>query len=197
MRAVPNGVDCERWQPVDTASDYLTWVGRIVPNKGLAQAVAAARIAGVPMRIFGPIEDASYFADRVQPLLSCGVEYHGHARAADLVPIIAASRGAVVTPMWDEPFGLVAAEALACGVPVIAFDRGAMREVIGPCGIVVEGGDVGALAGAMGRIDTIDRAACRERALRDLSVSAMIAGYEDCYADAIRHAASAPVAAAA
>ncbi|MGB3740277.1 MAG: glycosyltransferase [Pontixanthobacter sp.] len=194
MRVVPNGVDCERWQPVDSCGEYLTWIGRIVPNKGLAQAVAAARIANVPMRIFGPIEDVSYFADRVEPLLSGGLEYHGHARAADLVPVLAASNGAVVTPMWDEPFGLVAAEALACGVPVIAFDRGAMREVIGPCGIVVDGGDVGALAKAMGRIHTIDRAACRERALRDLSVSAMIAGYEKCYADAIDHAAAAPLA---
>ncbi len=197
MRVVPNGVDCDVWRNAGTAGDYFTWIGRIVPNKGLAQAVTAARIAGAKLRIFGPIEDASYFADRVEPLLQDYVEYHGHADQRGLVPILSAARGAVVTPMWDEPFGLVAAEALACGVPVLAFDRGAMREVIGDCGIVVPAGDVAALAQGFDRMATIDRGACRRRALRHLSNDAMIAGYERCYDEAIGYAAAQPVANAA
>ncbi|MGB7409240.1 MAG: glycosyltransferase [Pontixanthobacter sp.] len=190
MRVVPNGIDCDAWISTDDISDYWTWAGRIVPNKGVAEAVTAARIAGAKLRIFGPIEDASYFSDRVEPLLIDGLEYHGHACAADLAPILAKAKGALVTPMWDEPFGLVAAEALACGVPVVAFDRGAMREVIGDCGIVVPAGDVGALATAIDRVGAVNRKDCRARAIDSLSIPAMIRGYEACYTDAIRYAAA-------
>ena len=98
---------------------------------------------------------------------------------------VAQARGALVTPLWDEPFGLVAAEALSCGTPVAGFDRGALSEVVGDCGILVKGGDVGALAHAIRRLGSIDRAACRERATSTLSIGAMIAGYERCYAKVI------------
>ena len=189
MRCVPNGIDCSAWMPSDDIANYFTWIGRIVPNKGLAQAAAAARIANVELRIFGPIEDAPYFAEHVEPLLDNGVEYYGHARGGELADVLARARGALVTPLWDEPFGLVAAEALACGVPVLAFDRGAMREVIGDCGVVVPAGNINALADAIKSADSIDRIACRDRALRKLSVEAMIAGYENCYRDAMDYAA--------
>ncbi len=191
MRCVPNGIDTDVWRPGATVGDYFSWAGRIVPNKGLAEAITAARIAGVKLRIYGPIEDVSYFTDRIEPLLRDGVEYHGHARGASLAQSVAGARGALVTPLWDEPFGLVAAEALACGVPVLAFDRGAMREVIGHCGTVVPPGDVDALAAAIGNADRIDRAGCRKRAVEHLSLGAMIAKYESCYASAIRGAADA------
>ena len=185
MAAAPNGIDTDAWQPCAERGDHFTWVGRVVPNKGLAEAVAAARIAGVKLQIYGPIEDAAYFADRVEPLLSEGIEYRGHARTEDLCSAIGPARAALVTPMWDEPFGLVAAEALACGVPVVAFDRGAMREVIGDCGIVVPPGDVAALAEAMRQVGGIDRTACRARAVRHLSIEAMIRRYEEAYAAAV------------
>ena len=101
---------------------------------------------------------------------------------------VARARAVLVTPMWDEPFGLVAAEALASGVPVIAFDRGAMREVIGDCGIVVPAGDTGAMARAIGAVHAIDPAQCRRRAETALSTAAMIAGYEARYSAAIEAA---------
>lgn len=188
LRVVPNGVDTARWHPSPAHEDYLVWTGRIVPNKGLAHAIRAARIAGARLRIYGPIEDASYFAAEVEPWLGEQISYRGHLPARSLGSEIAGARGALVTPMWDEPFGLVAAEALACGVPVAAYDRGALGEVLGPCGILVPGGDAAALAEAIPALAAIDRTMCRQRAIETLSVPAMIARYEACYTAAIEGA---------
>jgi glycosyltransferase involved in cell wall biosynthesis len=185
LQVVPNGIDTGVWHPREQQGDYFTWVGRIVPNKGLAEAVRAARMAGVRLKIFGPVEDAGYFASSVEPFLTEGVEYHGHRSTAGLVEEVSGAKGAVVTPLWDEPFGLVAAEALACGTPVAGFDRGALSEVVGDCGILVKGGDIGALAEAILALEGIDRSACRNRAENCLSIEAMIAGYEAVYAKVI------------
>lgn len=184
LRVVGNGVDTQFWRPAEDVGEYFTWSGRIVPNKGLAQAIAAAKLAKVRLRIFGPVEDVAYFTDSIEPGLGDGIEYHGFKRSEGLRDMLARSRAAVVTPMWDEPFGLVAAEALACGVPVLAFDRGALRDVVGECGIVVPPADIAALAQAFRDHARIPRDGCRARALAELSIEAMIAGYEACYADA-------------
>jgi len=197
MAVVHNGVETDRWQPGAGDADYLVWAGRITPNKGTSHAVRAARLGGLPMHVFGPVEDARYFTEEVEPFLADGVEYHGHVSLATLRPIIGRARGMVVTPLWDEPFGLVAAEALSCGTPVCAFDNGALAEVVGDCGHVVPPRDVEALADAMGRIDAIDRNACRKRALERFSSTAMITGYERAYeraVDALLHQAARPFA---
>jgi glycosyltransferase involved in cell wall biosynthesis len=185
LRVIHNGVRCDEWQPDGEPEGHFVWVGRITPTKGTAEAARAARLAGVPLRIFGPVEDARYFEEEVAPHLADGVEFHGHVEAGHLRPVVARARGALVTPLWDEPFGLVAAEALACGTPVCAFDRGALGEVVGDCGFVVPAGDAEELARAMTRIDEIDRTACRERALTRFSLEAMIEGYEACYRSAV------------
>ena len=185
LEVVHNGVDTDSWHPIEARRDYLTWVGRITPNKGLAEAVRAARIAKLPMRIFGPVEDTAYFTRKVEPYLADGVEYRGHRSISALQTEVAHALGAVVTPMWDEPFGLVAAEALSCGTPVAAFDSGAIREVVGACGVLARPGNVGELAEAMLALPSIDRAACRTRAVEHLSIGAMIAGYERLYEAAV------------
>jgi glycosyltransferase involved in cell wall biosynthesis len=185
MRVVHNGIRCDQWVPSEEPDDYFVWVGRITPNKGTACAARAARLAGLPLKIFGPVEDAPYFVEEVEPNLTDGVEFHGHRSAAQLRPIVAKARGALVTPVWDEPFGLVAAEALSCGTPVCAFDNGALAEVVGECGFVVPPRDVEGLARAMDRAGEIDRQACRRRALTRFSTQAMVEGYEACYRDAL------------
>ena len=185
VQVVPNGVDTDAWRPASVVGNHFTWVGRIVPNKGLAEAVRAAALARAELRIFGPIEDAGYYRTLVEPFLDSRIVYMGHRNSAALRSEVASACGALVTPMWDEPFGLVAAEALACGTPVVGFDRGALGEVVGDCGLLVKGGDIAALAGAMMRVSTISRAACRQRAEMRLSIAAMIAGYERCYAAVI------------
>ncbi|MEE4537009.1 MAG: glycosyltransferase family 4 protein [Erythrobacter sp.] len=185
IRVVHNGVRCDRWIPDGKVQDYFVWVGRITPNKGTAEAVRAASLAGVPLKIFGPIEDARYFATKVEPHLTEVIAYHGARTGTQLAPIVAQAKGALVTPRWEEPFGLVAAEALSCGVPVCAFDNGALAEVVGSCGFIVPPDDVKALASAMTRVGEISRIACRERALARFSVQSMIEGYEACYLDVV------------
>lgn len=185
MSVVHNGVRCDRWLPHDEPDEYFIWVGRITPNKGTAHAARAARLAGVSLRIFGPVEDAQYFVSEVEPHLTDGVEYHGHCTADQLRPLVAKAKGALVTPLWDEPFGLVAVEALSCGTPVCAFASGALAEVVGECGFVTKAGDIAALAESMARIGEIDRSACRQRALTKFSVQTMIEGYEASYRAAI------------
>ena len=185
LRVVPNGVDTQVWTPAARRQNYCIWVGRITPNKGLAEAVEAAHRAGIELRIYGPMEDPGYFDAKVRRWLSEKVRYFGHIERDELRAELAPALASIVTPMWDEPFGLVAAEALSCGVPVIAFDRGALREVVGHCGVLVEAGDIGALCEAMTRASDISRASCRQRAIERLSQEAMIAGYERCYSAAI------------
>lgn len=185
MMVVRNGVNCDQWAPRGEPAEHFVWAGRVTPTKGTAEAAQAARKAGLRLQIFGPVEDARYFEEEVVPHLADGVEFRGHQRAERLRPVVASARGALVTPLWDEPFGLVAAEALACGTPVCAFDNGALGEVVGDCGFVVAPGDVDALADAMRMIGEIDRHACRARALTRFSVETMIEGYEACYRDAV------------
>lgn len=185
MHVVPNGIALNDWPQAETREDYLVWFGRIAPTKGLREAVAAAILAKAQLRIVGTIEDRPYFVEHVAPFLDDRIVYEGHLGGTTLASVVARARAAVVTPMWDEPFGLVAAEAMAAGVPVIAFDRGAMREVLGDCGHLVPAGDIDALAQAMSSAHELDAARCRERVLTHFSVERMIERYEAIYALAI------------
>ncbi len=187
---VHNGIDTGNWPVAKTRGNRLVWFGRITENKGLREAVQAALLSGIPIDIIGTIEDETYFADAVAPWLSETIRYRGHKMGSALRKCVAGALAAVVTPLWDEPFGLVAAEAMSCGVPVIAFDRGAMREVLGDCGILVPGGDIVALAGAMADAARLDGSKCRQRIETYFSVDRMLDGYEACYRTVMASACS-------
>ncbi len=102
--------------------------GRLVraprPIKGAHRAIAAARRAGIPLTLFGPIEDAVYWETRIAPDLGGPIRYGGHLSRPALAREVGRASVFLFTPCWDEPFGLVAIEAMACGVPVAAIDRG-------------------------------------------------------------------------
>ncbi len=184
MAVVHNGIDCRFWRP-GPKHGRLLWTGRITPNKGTAFAAMAAAHAGLDLDIAGPIEDLGYFEREVCAHLGGTVRYVGHLHGTELRDIVAGARAVCVTPMWAEPFGLVAAEALACDVPVIALDRGAMREVVGDCGTIVEGEHVSDLAKAMAAPAKVPRGRARERALALFSIERMIEGYVAEYRRAI------------
>ena len=176
-----NGVDTVTWTPGPGGGSPV-WSGRIVPEKGLVEAVLAARIAGTGLRIAGPTSDPAYFRDRVRPLLGDGIDYVGHLSHHELAALLGSASVAVVSPCWDEPYGLVVAEALACGTPVAGFRRGALPEIVDDsCGILVDPGDVRALAAAILDASALDRAAARERAVTACSADAMVDGYEQLY----------------
>lgn len=188
MHVVPNGIALDDWQEASARCDYLIWFGRITPTKGLRETVTAATLAGVRLKIVGTLEDGAYFDEHVAPYLGGSITYEGHLGGRALMTTVAKARAAIVTPMWDEPFGLVAAEAMAAGVPVIAFDRGAMREVLGDCGRLVAAGNIHALANAMAQACELDGAICRERVRTHFSIGRMIDRYEAIYALAKRGA---------
>jgi glycosyltransferase involved in cell wall biosynthesis len=181
-RVIRNGVDVDRWLP-GPGGGAAVWFGRLVPEKGAHLAIDAAVLAGRPLQLAGPISDHDYFEQEIRPRLAQpGIDYVGHRTQTELVRLVGAASVALVTPCWDEPYGLVVAEALACGTPVCAFARGALPELLDEsCGRLVAPGDVGALAKAIVEASSLSRAAARRHAVRDCSLEHMIDGYVELY----------------
>lgn len=146
---VPNGIDTDAWR-LGSGGPDLVWTGRIVPEKGTHLALDAAAAAGRRIVLAGRIGDAEYFADHVAPRLGPDAEYVGVLGQRALQELVGQSACALVTPVWEEPFGLVIAEALATGTPVVSFDTGGIPEVVGAStgAVLVPVGDVSAMATA-------------------------------------------------
>ena len=178
---IHNGVDTDFWQP-GPGGGRAVWFGRIVPEKAPHEALEAAALAGIGLDVIGPVLDDAYFRERVEPLLRDGARHLGHLSSGPLREAVGAASVAVVTPRWDEPFGLVAAEALACGTPVAAYDSGALGEILDPSsGVLVPAGDVGALAAAMLAAARLDRRCARRRAVEQFGHERMVECYEQTY----------------
>jgi glycosyltransferase involved in cell wall biosynthesis len=187
-RVVLNGIDLAqfKYRADPDPTPYLVWYGRIVPEKGLHLAIEAARIVGAELRIAGPILDHGYFETEIRPRLGDGVSHLGHLSHDDLSKIIAGARCFLCTPRWEEPYGLVVAEALACGVPVAAFARGAIPEILDPsCGVLAIPDDVKSLAVATLAAQKLVRRDCRRRAEILCDANTMITSYEQLYNELI------------
>ncbi|MBF9034305.1 glycosyltransferase [Rhodobacterales bacterium HKCCE2091] len=182
---VANGIDLADWPYSGQGDGSAVWAGRITPNKGTHLAAEAARIAGVPLTIFGTVEHRDYFETEVRPRLGAGIRYAGHLPAPDLARAFGAASVALFTPHWDEPFGLAAIEAMACGLPVAATDMGAVREVIGDCGVFAPAGDAPRLASALLAAREIPRLRPRTRVERRFGLSGMLDRYETLYRMAV------------
>ncbi|MDF0541423.1 glycosyltransferase [Sphingobium sp. H39-3-25] len=181
---IMNGIDLDRFafHPKPDAQEYLVWYGRIVPEKGLHLAIAAARQVGLPLKIAGPILDEVYFREQIAPHLGDGAIHVGHLAHEKLAQLVGGARAFMCTPLWDEPYGLVVAEALACGVPVAAFARGAIPDILdASCGVLAVPDDVKSLARSTFAALSLDRRACRRRAKRVCDSARMIDAYEALY----------------
>ncbi|PPF75347.1 glycosyltransferase family 4 protein [Subtercola sp. Z020] len=127
---VPNAVDADRW-PLGPGGPDLVWFGRIVEEKGAHLAIRAAKLLGRRIVLAGRIGDPRYFEQEVAPLLGPDAVYLGELRQPELAALVGRSRCALVTPVWQEPFGLIIAEAMMTGTPVACFDTGGVSEVVG------------------------------------------------------------------
>ena len=182
---VRNGVDIDRWSP-GPGGGPLIWSGRLVEEKGAAQAIDAARLAGLAIELAGPIVDPDYFRLQIEPRLGPAVRYLGHLDQRSLALVVGAASAALVTPRWDEPYGLVVAEALACGTPVAAFARGGIPEILtAECGRLATADDLAGLAQAAKEAVTLSRTAARRRAVEQCSARVMVEQYEAIYLDRI------------
>ena len=179
-----NGVDTRTWRPGPGGAD-LVWSGRLVAEKGADTAIAIARRANRTLRLAGPVSDPDYFRNHIAPQLDDRIQYLGHLDRSDLSRVVGNSAVALVTPRWDEPYGLVAAEALACGTPVVAFRRGGLPEVVNcAAGRVVAESDMDGAVTAVAELEAEGpglRVAARAWAETRLSVDAMIDRYIDRY----------------
>ena len=131
VAVIENAVELAVWRPGHGGGGYAAWFGRLVPEKAPHLAIEAARLAGLPIVLAGPAHDLAYFAAEVEPLLGRGATWVGPLPRPRLAELVGRAEVTIVSSMWDEPFGLVAAESLACATPVATTGRGALRDVVG------------------------------------------------------------------
>jgi len=183
---IRNGIDLDRWT-VGPGGGPLVWAGRIVPEKGTHLAIEAARVAGRELVIAGPISDRDYWREQVAPRLGGAIRYLGHLPQVQLRDVVSVASAMLVTSCWDEPYGLVVAEAMACGTPVAGFAVGALPELVDEwTGRLVPVGDAAALAEVIPVVVSLPRAAARARAQRDWAHDRMVDDYLHLYRDMIR-----------
>ena len=187
INVVPNGIDSSQW-PLGPGGGPLLWFGRITAEKAPHLAISAARQARRALVLAGPISDPKYFDEQVRPHFGENVYYAGHLDHTQLAKLVGQASAALVTPMWDEPYGLVVAEAMCSGTPVVAFARGGIPELVAPqSGRLVPPGDVAAMADAISEAVRLSRAEVRGHALRHCSSEAMLRAYVDLYQDMIEY----------
>lgn len=170
-----SGIDLSLYEFCDTPKSKLAWLGRIAPEKGLEDAVASAKITGIPLKIMGKMQDEDYWQKICADYPDAPVEYLGFLTTTQMQEQVRECQALLMTPRWVEAFGNVAIEALACGVPVIAYARGGPVEIVrdGLTGFLVEPDSVNGLVSAIRQIDKIDRSACRSQAEVEYSLVAL------------------------
>lgn len=152
----------------------VAFVGRISAEKGLRDAVDACVATGRPLHVWGYRQDETTWNDAVAGAPAGSVTYRGFLPPATLRSQIGECSALVMSPKWTEAFGNVAIEALACGLPVVAYRRGGPAEIVvdGESGFLVAPDDVDALAAGLGRVSAVSRRACRQRAETAFSTAA-------------------------
>jgi glycosyltransferase involved in cell wall biosynthesis len=174
-----------RWSP--SAGEGAVFAGRFSPEKGAIEAIAIARAAGVRINIYGDSYDADYAREQIYPRRADpGVVIHDGVPRTAIWEVMERAAVVLCPARWEEPFGMVAAEAQACGTPVVAFRRGALDEVIvdGVTGFLVPPDDIGAAAEAVTKAAGLSRSQCREHAESHLDLELSLDAHEQLYARA-------------
>ncbi len=168
----------------ETVGRGALFAGRLSPEKGAAEAIDIARSAAVPIDVYGDVYDADYSREQIDPRRSWpGVTVHQGVPRTSLWQAMARAAVVLCPARWDEPFGLAAAEAQACGTPVVAFRRGGLGEVIVDhvTGFLVPPDDIQAAVEAVARVPGISRPACREHAETRLDLELSLDAHERLY----------------
>lgn len=204
-KVIYNGIDTDLYAFEKEKDDYLLWLGRLskakdekgefMDPKGIRWAIKLAQATGSRLKLSGNVEDMEFFNRDVKPYLSDKIEWVGPVSSElsttkqEVARLMQKARCYLMTVNWQEPFGLVMAEAGSCGTPVIGFDRGSVKELVvdGKTGFVVAP-DTGieGLKTALSKIDHIKPEDCRSHIVENFSLDVMVKNYEKTYQEVIK-----------
>jgi glycosyltransferase involved in cell wall biosynthesis len=195
VRTIYHGVPEDLLRPQPGTPSYLAFLGRIAPEKGVDQAIRIAGRAGIPIKIAAKIDkaDVEYFEENIRSLFALPhVEYIGEIADKDKSEFLSGAIGLLMPINWPEPFGLSMIEAMACGTPVVAYNRGSVPEVVedGVTGFVVE--DELSATDAVRRLPQLSRAAVRARFDERFTARTMAKEYLATYRSLMSGAAARP-----
>ena len=181
---VSNGIPVDQFPFSEKPGDYFLFLGRIAVEKRPDWAIAIAKRTGIRLKVAAKVDpyDQAYFDREIKPLFDHPlVDYVGEVDEQEKRQLLAGAYALLFPIDWPEPFGLVQIEALACGTPVLAMNRGAVPEVLRHEVTALIGNSVDELVALAPRIGALDRRACRREAERRFSASVMADGYEQVY----------------
>ncbi len=183
MVSILHGLDINRYPMVERKQRYLSFLGRIAPSKGPHLAIQAARKAGIPLKLAGEVQPMyrKYWDTEVRPWVDGrSIEFIGEADHATKVDLLSNSLAMLFPIQWNEPFGLVMIESMACGTPVLALPGGSVPEIVanGVSGWICR--DVDDMAARAAHLD-ITAAACRKYVTENFPVDLMVRRYESVY----------------
>lgn len=189
VATVYNGVDLSELPFNPNQGKYLLWVGRITQKKGPVEAIETAKRVGIPLKIAAVIDpiDRPFFEEKVEPLIDGGqIEFMGEISGEKKAKLYGGAIATLYPISWHEPFGLVMVESMATGTPVVAFNAGAVPEVVkdGVTGFVVD--NIDEMVAAVKRIDGINRGECRKWVEEKFTMEKMVEGYEKVYEEILK-----------
>ncbi len=176
-------IDIREFPISNKKREYLLFIGRICPDKGAHLAIAAAQKAKQKLILAGPVKDTDqpYFNTQIKPHLNNkDILYVGEVDFRAKVKLYQQAKATLFPILWDEPFGIVLIESMACGTPAIAFDRAATREIIknNVSGFIIKNGSVQAMAKAINKVDRLTKPAVRQWVANNFSIEKIAEQYE-------------------
>lgn len=188
LTTIYHGLDPEKFTFRRDKEDYLLYFGRIHPHKGAHAAIEIARKAGFPLKIAGLIQDVGYFNSKIKPLIDNEkVQYLGNVGPGIRDKLLGSAKALLHPIFFEEPFGLSVLEAMICGTPVIAFNRGSMPELIveGKTGFLPN--NISEAVLAVKDLDKIDPQSCRAYAVEKFGLETMVNAYIEAYKTVIEN----------
>ncbi len=181
IATVYNGIDIQKFKFNEKPRNYFVAAGRFVPEKGIDLAILAAKKAGVKLKIAGGPARGEYFEKKIKPYLSKDIEYLGMINYLKMGDFYSQAKGLLYPHRWEEPFGLIFIESMACGTPVITFNKGSAKEIVknGKTGFVVK--NLKEMVGAIKKIEKISRQDCRKWVEKNFTIEKMVKNYEKAF----------------
>jgi len=181
IATIYNGLRLKDFPFSEKPKNHCLFLGRLLPTKGVYEAILVARKAKEKLLIIGTKDSKKYWETKINPYLGKNIKYLGVVPYEKTYQFYRQAKVSLTPIQWEEPFGLTFIEAMACGTPVIVFDRGSAKEVVrdGKTGFVVK--NVAEAVRALKKIGQIDRKECRKHVEKNFTVERMIDKYEEVY----------------